>query len=796
MIFNTKWRKIYRDLFASKARSLLVIVAIAIGIFGISVVANSYAILLREMNKNYMSTNPASATLWTDPLSESDLDQIKALPYIREVETREKIVGRVQIGENEWKDIWLFVVKDFNNLRIDTFTPESGSFSSADGEILLERKALNLANAEVGNKINIRIQEENITTLQLTGSVHAPGLAPAWMEGFAYGFITENTYHLLGGKIHNSEVKIIISGDILDKQLIHKNTYELKSYLEANGIKVYRIDIPNPGRHPHYTQMAALLFLMEIFGFLALILSGVLVANMITAIMEQQIRQIGIMKTIGASSFQITILYLGVVTILSVLAMLFSIPAGILAGRGYAQIAAQILNFNIFSYEIPYYIFLLEIAVGFIVPVLVSLFPLMKGSSITIREALNDYGINQEKYNGRSLKSSLSILNIIPRPFLLSIRNTFRRKGRLIFTLLVMAAGGTGFIVAMNIYASMYYTVDKKMNSFLYDIQISFDHSHPIEEIENGILSNPEVKEVEAWGGTYSSRIYSDHTTGEAFNIIAPPSNTKLLDIPPMYSGRWLEPEDTNSIVINQRLLSMEPDITVGDEIILKINQKEINFTVIGISKELIGMPSAYVNMEYLTKLLGEDGYARNAVIVTNDNGVTSPAEVAKQLEKNLDEKGLQISSLIKLADYRKSLEDHLVVIASFLLVMSFLVVIVGGLGLATTISINTMERTREIGIMRATGASTYIINTIIITEGMIIGTISWLMSVILAWPLSRFVSYQFGMIFFEAPLEFEASVQGYFIWLVIVIVLSALASFYPSLKASHMTVRNTLNYE
>ena len=97
---------------------------------------------------------------------------------------------------------------------------------------------------------------------------------------------------------------------------------------------------------------------------------------------------------------------------------------------------------------------------------------------------------------------------------------------------------------------------------------------------------------------------------------------------------------------------------------------------------------------------------------------------------------------------------------------------------------------------MRAIGASTYSLTGIIVSEGMIIGLLSWFISMALAWPLSRFVSYNFGMLFFDAPLEFAASISGFVIWFVIVIFFAALASFYPSWKASQMPVSNALSYE
>lgn len=795
-MISSRWRKLAGDLSVNKLRTTFVVLAICIGIFGISVIANSYSILMREMDKNYMNTNPASATLVINQLCDAEVNKVRDLSYIKDAEKRVKVVGRVQIGENEWKDIWIYVINDFNDIRLNTFTSESGKAVPGKGEVLFERKALGLANAEVGQSVTIRIPGGNPATLKLSGSVHDPGLAPAWMEGYAYGYITRDTLKLLGGTSDLSELKVLVSEDALNKQHIKDVSVKLKASLEKDGYQVTHIEIPRPGKHPHYDQMLTLLFLMEVFGLLALLLSGVLVANLITSIMEQQTRPIGIMKAVGASSLQIAGLYQAMVMVLAVTAMLVSIPAGIMGGRGYAWVAAEMLNFKISSYQIPHYVLLLEIALGLLIPSLAASIPIFKCSRITVREAINDYGIKQEKYAYDKEDFLTKKFKQLPRPFILSLRNTFRKKERLIFTMLVIALGGTGFIVAMNIYASMYNTVEERINAFQYDIQIEFDQPQRAELIENTIGKVVGVSDLEAWGGASVSRVYRDGTTGNSFNIMAPPSETKLLTAPPMYSGRWLRPDDENAIVINQRVLSNEPDIKIGDSITLRINKTDTTWTVIGISKELMGRPGSYANSEYLAKALHQDGYARNAVIVTDNQNSSSHAAVAKRIERDLADQGIQISSLIKIADYQKALEDHLLIIATFLIIMSILVIIVGGLGLATTISINTLERTREIGIMRAVGASPRSLSAIIVTEGIIIGLLSWMIAVLLSWPLSKFVSYNFGMIFFEAPLEFTSSASGIMIWFAIVIVFAALASFYPSWKAVKMPVRVAISYE
>ena len=192
----------------------------------------------------------------------------------------------------------------------------------------------------------------------------------------------------------------------------------------------------------------------------------------------------------------------------------------------------------------------------------------------------------------------------------------------------------------------------------------------------------------------------------------------------------------------------------------------------------------------------GWDGLASALVVVADQRDVETVVQVSRRLESQFAANGLDVYSSIRMADYRKVIEDHLLVLSTFLVLMSILVLLVGGLGLASTMSINILERTREIGVLRAIGASSGSILKIIVAEGAIIGALSWVLAIIIAWPVSAFVSTTFGMTFFEAPLRFAVSVPGIILWLAISIGFSALASLYPAWSATQLTVRQILAYE
>ncbi len=135
-------------------------------------------------------------------------------------------------------------------------------------------------------------------------------------------------------------------------------------------------------------------------------------------------------------------------------------------------------------------------------------------------------------------------------------------------------------------------------------------------------------------------------------------------------------------------------------------------------------------------------------------------------------------------------------IIAAFLTIMSILIVAVGGLGLMSTMSINIIERTREIGVMRAIGASGFDIARIFMFEAVLIGVLSWLIAIVLAPPASLLIGNIFGTIFFAAPLEFAISINGSLLWLVIVIVFAPLASLLPAWNAAQLPTSQVLAYE
>jgi putative ABC transport system permease protein len=108
----------------------------------------------------------------------------------------------------------------------------------------------------------------------------------------------------------------------------------------------------------------------------------------------------------------------------------------------------------------------------------------------------------------------------------------------------------------------------------------------------------------------------------------------------------------------------------------------------------------------------------------------------------------------------------------------------------------NVLERTREIGVMRAIGAVDVEIIKSVIVEGTFIGIISWFLGVLLSFPISYLLLSIISLALFNSPIQQAFSMQGFTIWLLVVLTLSAISSVLPAHHAARLTIREVLAYE
>ncbi len=801
-MLNPRWYKVFNDLSGNKTRTLLIVLSIAVGLFAVGIILSARSILSEGLAFSFAAIHPSSGTVRTIELFGEDfLDSVRSMPEVQEADARRYISARVQVSSGEWKNITLFAMSDYNDIRVNRVTPQSGAWPPPKREILIERAALGVIDAQIGDTVRIKLPDDTQRELYIAGTAHDPAQLPAKFDGTPYGYVTFETLEWMGESYGFNELHVIATHPE-DKSWAQQVINRVKDKAEKSGYTIPLSMTAEPGQLPLNDVLQAILLLMGALGVLSLILSIFLIVNTVSAILTQQKRQIGVMKAVGGSSAQVFGMYLVMVIAYGALALLVAIPLSIEGARALSRMLATFFNFDLPSMQIPREAFLIQVAVGLVLPVLASIYPFLASLRVSAAEAMSTYTLGKGRFGKSRIDRLLSGANVwftrkAPiRPLLLSLRNTFRSKGRLALTLITLTLGAATFISVFSVRASLSQTVDDMMQYYNFDILLTFDRAYRSQRVQQEALSVPGVTNTDTWLQFPVRRVRPDGSESAMMYMFAPRADSSLVISPALTEGRWLLPGDDNAVVVGSSLFKEEKDLRLGDEIVLKVNGQKHPFKIVGVSLGNNFGVIIYANKPYVAEVADRVGEADALMVTLNTHDAASVEAESDALEKHFESSGLRVSAISTMTTERAEAEVIFDGIVALLLVMAILLALVGGLGLMGTMSINVLERTREIGVLRAIGAPNRGVAQVFILEGIAIGLLSWLFGALLALPMSQGLSQAVGMAIMGAPLSFSFSVPGLWLWLAIVVLLSALASFIPARNASRLTVREVLAYE
>lgn len=800
-MMKTRYIKVIRDLTSDYPKNLALVLAIGLGIFGIGTILGTHAVVSREMTDNYMGTAPASATIEFDGSIPATLtDSVLKFPGIKKAERRATVDGRMKVNDR-WYPILLFVIDDFSKMEISKVHYVSGAREPKDGTMLVERTALSMMQAAEGEQVVIKMSDGNAQPLTITGVVHDPGLAPAWQQQTGYAYISLNTLHMLGESQGFNLLRIQVSEDQYSSQAITAKAEELSGFLAKSGYTIHEIQVPPPGKHPHQGQMTGVLRIFIFFAYVILVLGSILVATSMATLMVKQVRQIGVMKTIGGKSFQVVKLYLFMILVICVTALLVGMPLGWIAVRMFSAQIAGLLNLELRNTSIPLWVSLAQIGSGIVVPVLITSIPVIRGSVITVRTALDNFGVASKKQRLTIFAKLVSRLSFVTETYRLALRNTTRQRSRLILTLSLLAAGGAMFMTALNVSKAW----DKQLSQLyvqrLYDQEIRFTERVNADSVLSEISALDGVRAAEGWEYSPTSvvkdsdfeitRTYPDKGHG-SFSMIAVPIPTQMLN-PVVVEGRWLSDENLNDVVLNQGARGIG---ALGDEIALTIDGKPSRWKIVGFTEDVGSSATAYVSRTAFTRLTGTTGKVKALRIAYTNRSREAANMKNREVDKILEDHKVGVNASIPVWLLHNAVAGHMKVMINTLIAMAIMMGIVGTLGLMSAVSMSVLERTREIGVMRAIGATPQKIRSLIVWEGLTIG----LFSIALAFVVSLLISYYLGRfighISFGLPLSLTISLLAFVIWILIVTIGSYVASVVPARKANRVTTREALGYE
>jgi putative ABC transport system permease protein len=677
----------------------------------------------------------------------------------------------------------------------------SGAWPPPQGTMLIERTARVTMKADQRGSVLVKTPFGHPQRITISGIVHDPGLAPAWQEQEGYIYVTRDTLRSLGEPSGFDELRVRFSDPRASIQNIEAQAQTVARFVESRGYEIHEIQIPPPRRHPHQGQMEAILTLFLVFAFATLVLSAILVASSLATVMTRQLREIGVMKAIGARSRQVASMYLLSQAIIAVVATSVGVPlskhtAGLMIGK-----IGTILNLNIVDGSIPGWVTLIQAMSGILVPLLIAGIPVWRGSIITVREALVSYGVSAS-VEPRAL-ARLRRPGAAAAPHL-ALRNVFRQKGRLLMSLVLLASGGALFMTALNVSKAWETNLDKISRFRHYDVEIRLNRPLQAREKLTSIRRIDGVKSAEAWQYFPASftgdapydvaHVYPDKGHG-SFVILGVPNGTSLVSFP-LLAGRWVRPSDDAEIVLNHTARAQAPHLKIGSRVRLNVDGRTTEWTLVGFVEDLGSTgATAYVPSTALAGAMSMDPRTTNMIRVAfNDRSLDSVLQRTRDVEAALGPDA-HINISLPMTLIKNAIAEHMSVLISSLLALSVLMAIVAGFGLAATMSMSVLERTRELGVLRAIGATPAATARLVIAEAFAISAMSLGIAVAAGTAISLFMGRLIGTMAFKTPLPMTISAAGLLLWIAILAVGSAAATALPALRASRLTVREALAY-
>lgn len=808
--------KLRRDLRASWSRFVLMVVAIAVSLTVFGGVLAAWPATGRETRDAYLTTEPASATILLDKAIDAGqmtaiAAQARQRPGVLEATGRTQFNSEIEVnGQPREIPLQVFVAAPEDPMRIVRFdVRQEGSWPPSPGEIFIGRDSLALLGVAVGDTVTVKTPSGQPARLRVANTVYDPSLAPSPQEQRGHGYVSTASLTTAGRRAVLDQLKVQVADPgqatpSRDRDAVMAVARDVAEWLQReHGLAIREIQVPEPYAHPHQWQADVLLLSLLGGGAAALLLSTILVANMLNNLFTQQIPQIGIMKAIGARSGRIGRLYLAMTLLVAVAATLLALVPGVLIGRGLAGQILGALGIEPTSVAAPWWTYVGTVAVGLGLPPLMALVPLVRTSRTTVRAAIDHHGVGAKPNAATGVLARLSRIRRLDRGLLMALRNTVRRPARFLLAVGLLASAGMVFVAGMSLSDGMDAVAEEQKAQRIWDVEVQLADPAAMDEATRTLARVPEISRVEGLntaatgvagpGQIPLTRTYPDQGHGR-ITVTAIPTGTTMFKAPELLEGRWLNEGETGAVVLSQvARRDTVPDIHTGDTVQLSVGGKPTTWRVVGIVED--GSRGVYTTAEGFAAATGQPQRVNQLRIATTGHDEQTRTAVAAAVDKTLTDAGIKVQSAASVSQSNAASEGHVGPLVTIILSIAIAMGVVGGIGLASTMSANILDRTREFGVMHAIGARPKAVRRIVVAEGVFLALASCLVAVIPALALTAVLGAGLGNLSMYAPLPFRISILAAGIWTALAILGAILATDAAATRASRITVREALTH-
>ena len=793
------WQKVWSDLWHHKVRTLLAVISIAAGVFALGAIFGMIDQLIPNLNRVHQTVQPAHITMFlADRVDWDTANRLEKIEGVKGVDLMNITQIRYKLNlEQAWQP-GILIMRDYHEQAYNLLQLKAGVWPKRNkiGVDIRSGPSLGLA---FGDKVIFELDGAD-RALPVSGNIRYHFMTSPDFGDNAHFFV--DAQGLERFDIPNGEFnQLLVQVDPYSETLARDVASEIKDRLGKEGVTMGQIFYNDPAEHWGRRFFDGLNLVLQLLAVVSLFLSVILIFNTLTALITQQTDQIGVMKAIGGQIGSIIKIYLVGVLVYGSLSLFVALPLGAITAYSAARYFLDIFNIDHSTFELSSRAVIIQIMAAIGVPLLAALWPVLKGTVLTVREAISSYGLGGDFGSSRLDRTVERIAQrFFSAPYAIALGNLFRRKGRLGLTQIVLITAGALFLMVTTLSASISLTVDNELGRRGYDTALFFEENQRASRMVDLAESLPGVERAEMRFSQSAALLRQGQRTTEAgvgARVVGVPSGSDMGQ-PFIVAGRWLQPDDGQVIVINEETAE-ENNIKLGDTVTLDLGDLgddewavigQYRILSIGASPDLI-----YAPQEAIFQTTPKYNTGRDLLVRTH---TTSPAQteaVLTQLKETFEGRHWTINDTETIHEVRSFFDNFFAQYIPMLLALAVVVAMVGGIGLMGALSISVVERTKEIGVMRAIGAKTSVIMGMFVLEGVLQGLLSWVVAVPISFALGQPLASVMGQSLFDMNLDYQYNYSAVFIWLLAVLLISILASIMPARNATSISVQESLTY-
>ncbi len=775
-------RKALHDITRRRARTVLVILGIGTGVAGLTAVNLTSGQLYSAFAYSASERATSDVSVFIDSVdpgierSMADLPGVQAAQVLTFYPTRWEISaspGHVNMS--------IDAAPDLAHMSLYPFQLTAGRYPGV-GEVVMESSDRSLQPFSLGSRITIDTAR-GPASLRVVGLSRTLGQTSASFANRARAYMSEDGLAALRGARGANDIELQVRSNSQTSQVVA----EAESLLRHQGAVVLGASLN--GNYFDASVVSGLWTILNVLSAVALLLTGLLIVNTVSTLVGEQVGIIGTMKAIGAPRSKVVTGFLQTVLTYALVGTSVGLLLGVIGGLEFTHYLASIITLDLGPFQPDPGVFVLAVAVGILVPVLAALVPLWAGTAITVREALQAYGV-QDLGAGRVSLAVGRLLGWVPQTVWLGLRGLFRRRARAALTLLALTFSATVFLAVQTTTYSVNGFLDQLFSQYGADVFVGVDRPLPTAQARAELMSVPGVAHVETFDNTYVNSPWG-HV------VLTGVEDDPHLYHPDVLQGRWWQPGQQRVVLVNQQLASTA-HLSVGSHLRFSTPSGEMSWPVIGVVHDLNGgLGTSGVALTPTASLAlatdREPGYSGSFMVGARSHGQAFVDALATRLDAKLAAGGLEPSISTAHQQIVRN-QGQFQILYYILYVVAAIVAVVGILGLFNTLMTSVLERRREIGILRSLGATGRRVAAVFWTEAVALALIAWALALVIGVPAAyAFVGLIAAVL---VPISFTFNPTVFAAMLAFMVVLALLSGAGPALGASRLRVVEILRYE